>query len=294
MTPTESSGIPSSHDPLASATGSASPTREANHLSNSHSDTGSGDDSIPASAADAGSTAKRSAGRVAQLNRGQILDATEVCLVECGIDDTTIREIARRLKCAVGSIYRYFVDKQELLDGVVHRRFRPVLEAVDDAGAGNTDLAALQKSVDAYLSIAAHSPQQYRLMYWHAITGESDAMTFDKARVKKATRKGTKAVPRSQREADPDAAPVAANGLPGTIGQVLAAWKRCLGDDDAAAQRLWSDVHGRAILGRVSALPPVDVAAFAGNVATGKPVVIAKTPQRPAAVDSMKAGRTSG
>ena len=51
----------------------------------------------------------------AVLSRGQILDATETCLAELGYDGTTIRAIAKRLDCAVGTIYRYFRDKRSLL-----------------------------------------------------------------------------------------------------------------------------------------------------------------------------------
>ena len=49
------------------------------------------------------------------LSRDQILDATGRCLASRGYDATTIRTIAGVLDCAVGSIYRYFRDKRELL-----------------------------------------------------------------------------------------------------------------------------------------------------------------------------------
>jgi AcrR family transcriptional regulator len=98
------------------------------------------------------------------LSRAQILDATAACLRDHGYDGTTIRRIASLLDCAVGSIYRYFLDKRELLAAVTQRRFEPVCEAIE-AGVSPERAAAL------YARIAAEQPQQYRLMIWLASVG---------------------------------------------------------------------------------------------------------------------------
>ncbi|HEX7009653.1 MAG TPA: helix-turn-helix domain-containing protein [Phycisphaeraceae bacterium] len=95
----------------------------------------------------------------ATLSREQILDATEACLRQTGYDGTTIRRIAARLGCAVGTIYRYFTDKRQLLDAVTQRRFEPVAH-LTSSGAAMEETAAL------YARIAAEEPQQYRLMFW--------------------------------------------------------------------------------------------------------------------------------
>ncbi|MFA9476837.1 TetR/AcrR family transcriptional regulator [Phycisphaerales bacterium AB-hyl4] len=95
------------------------------------------------------------------LSRKQILDATEAVLDEAGYDGATIRRIARQLDCAVGSIYRYFRDKRELLSAVTQRRFQPVLEKVE---AGES----WQTTASAYVRTALEQPQQYRLMFWLA------------------------------------------------------------------------------------------------------------------------------
>ena len=101
------------------------------------------------------------------LSQPRILDATEACLREFGYDGTTIRRIAGRLECAVGTIYRHFTDKRTLLDGVTQRRFEPVAELVEQ-GADVQETAAL------YLRTAAEEPQQYRLMFWLASVGDHD------------------------------------------------------------------------------------------------------------------------
>ncbi|MEX0653942.1 MAG: TetR/AcrR family transcriptional regulator [Phycisphaeraceae bacterium] len=95
------------------------------------------------------------------LSRTQIVDATEAVLDTHGYDGATIRRIARQLDCAVGSIYRYFRDKRELLSAVTQRRFEPVAELIE-AGHPWRDTAA------AYVRVALEQPQQYRLMFWLA------------------------------------------------------------------------------------------------------------------------------
>ncbi len=106
--------------------------------------------------------------RAAPLDRVQILDATEACLNEMGYDGATIRQIAKRLRCAVGSIYRFFPDKRSLLASVTQRRFEPVLSRID-LGEPVADSVAL------YQSIAQAEPEQYRLMFWLSSIGRTDA-----------------------------------------------------------------------------------------------------------------------
>lgn len=99
------------------------------------------------------------------LDRGQILDATARVLREKGYDGTTIRTIAKQLECAVGSIYRYFKDKRQLLDAVCQRRF--------DAVAEHAELgSSMSKTVQMYARVAAEQPEQYRLMFWLASIGK--------------------------------------------------------------------------------------------------------------------------
>jgi len=99
------------------------------------------------------------------LDRGQILDATARVLREKGYDGTTIRTIAKQLDCAVGSIYRYFKDKRQLLDAVCQRRF--------DAVAEYAELRSpISKTALMYARVAAEQPEQYRLMFWLASIGK--------------------------------------------------------------------------------------------------------------------------
>lgn len=97
------------------------------------------------------------------LSRDQILVATAGCFAETGYDGTTIRAIAARLKCSVGSIYRYFLDKRELLLACGERALRPAVKELEQ-GAG------FEQSLRSYLRTAAQAGELYRLQFWLAST----------------------------------------------------------------------------------------------------------------------------
>ncbi len=52
----------------------------------------------------------------------RILDAGEHCIQRFGIRRTSVGEIARVGKLSRGSIYRYFTDKESLVEGIFRRR----------------------------------------------------------------------------------------------------------------------------------------------------------------------------
>ncbi len=60
-----------------------------------------------------------------------LLEATEQSIVEDGVDGASLQSIARRADVAVGTIYNYFNDRQELFRELFMRRRSEVLGAVD-------------------------------------------------------------------------------------------------------------------------------------------------------------------
>lgn len=98
------------------------------------------------------------------LDRDAVLRATSQVLDTHGYEKTTIRTISKHLGCAVGSIYRHFTDKNQLLDEVVQGRFVPIAEAAE---AGHPPEATTR----AFLAAAAARPEQYRLMFWLSALG---------------------------------------------------------------------------------------------------------------------------
>lgn len=101
------------------------------------------------------------------LSRQQILETTARCLTEEGYDATTIRRIAAKLDCAVGSIYRYFRDKRDLLDVVAQSSLEPVALKVE-AGA------PVESSARQYHKIASSDLAMYRLMFWVHTVGATE------------------------------------------------------------------------------------------------------------------------
>lgn len=170
----------------------------------------------------------------AQLSREQILDATAACLAELGYDATTIRTIARRLNCAVGSIYRYFTDKRELLAAVTQRAFAPVVQS---AGAG----APVSETVRQYAATAAADESAYRLMFFLAAVGGD-------------SRNDSIAVGTDRR----------GGRMPAVIVHLIDQWARQMGDVDRA-RRLWSLVHGSVTIGQDLRTILDDVRRLAGD-----------------------------
>lgn len=154
-----------------------------------------------------------SAAAPATLSRQQILQTTCQCLREHGYDGTTIRRIASSIGCAIGSIYRYYTDKRELLYEVTQQVIEPVAAMIEQGG----DFAG---SVRLYAEAATRENEAYRLLFWLAChvddRGPSDA-----------------------------AAPTA---LPGVVRRVVDGWARLLGDADLA-RRHWAMLHGCLIAG---------------------------------------------
>jgi len=120
------------------------------------------DGSQPRAPAAPGSGVGRSA-RSPGVDREAILIAADDCLAAHGYDALTIRRLAGRLGCAVGTIYRYVADKRELLEALGERRFGPVA----DAALGGEPL---HDTVTRYVHAAQARPGLYRLLFWLAAT----------------------------------------------------------------------------------------------------------------------------
>lgn len=148
------------------------------------------------------------------LSRQQILETTARCFQQHGYEGTTIRRIAMMLGCAVGSIYRYFDDKRELLDSVSQQQLEQVADHVAAGGP-------LDQSVRLYVEQAAAEPQLYRVMFWLACVGACGSP-------------GQSSVPEAV--------------VPQIVKRIVAGWAERLGDADLA-QRCWAMVHGLFLLG---------------------------------------------
>ena len=89
----------------------------------------------------------------ARRNRSAILDAARALVAETGTD-TTMEDIARRAGVAVGTLYRHFPAKDDLVEAVVEDGAARVaalaeesLRAVDGGAAPGAELDALFREV---------------------------------------------------------------------------------------------------------------------------------------------------
>jgi AcrR family transcriptional regulator len=103
------------------------------------------------------------------LSRQHVIEAAASCFAERGYDGTTVRAIAARLGCSVGSIYRYFSDKRHLLCACAEHALGPAVEACRAPGA------TLERAVAGYVDCAVTHDELYRLMFFLSVAVEHSA-----------------------------------------------------------------------------------------------------------------------
>lgn len=165
-----------------------------------------------------------------QLSRLQIMEATSRCLSEEGYDATTIRRIAARLRCAVGSIYRYFADKRDLLDAVAQSALEPAAALVDAGGS-------VEDSARLYHELAGRDAALYRMLFWLAAVRAAPPVA-----VKPPATDPLLAHARQPAHLPARPAP------PRVIARIIDGWSRRLGDP-ATARLCWTTLHGCIMLG---------------------------------------------
>lgn len=92
--------------------------------------------------------------RERERHRQEILDAARRVLAERGLGGITVEEVAREAEFAVGSIYRHFRSKEELIELMVVDLIQPLVERLERVSASTDPFdAQLQKSVEAVLEL---------------------------------------------------------------------------------------------------------------------------------------------
>ena len=98
--------------------------------------------------------------------RARLCAAAEDQFAEHGIEAVTMRQLAAALGVSPMTPYRYFRDKDEIIDAVrtsAYDRFADALEAAFDA---HDDPAERSVAVgEAYLDFAVNNPRAYALMF---------------------------------------------------------------------------------------------------------------------------------
>jgi AcrR family transcriptional regulator len=159
----------------------------------------------------------RNSSPAAERHREEILAATSRCLHQEGYDATTIRKIASLLNCAVGSIYRYFHDKNQILSIVTQRTLQPVAACLASGGS-------LHESIRQYHQIVTQTQEIYRLMFWlecRNLASGQDGVTPG------ANSHGP---------------------LPQVVEKIIEGW--AAQTNAVVAQHIWAVVHGFVLMGR--------------------------------------------
>jgi AcrR family transcriptional regulator len=108
-------------------------------------------------------------GEIRNLNRLRILEkvmavATEE-LAEKGPEELSLRQIARRLGCAIGTLYLYFRDKDALIDAVVDAGFAGLLTSLQAVDATMPVREQLRAAFQSYVRYGIENQNLYRCAF---------------------------------------------------------------------------------------------------------------------------------
>jgi len=103
--------------------------------------------------------------------RAELLDTAVEQLRETGIDDLSLRALARAIGVSQTAPYRHFADKGDLLAAMATRGYRNLYAALKSAGehAESCPKGQLIAFAHAYVEYAAANPQLFKLMFGPAV-----------------------------------------------------------------------------------------------------------------------------
>ena len=98
----------------------------------------------------------------AVTNRARILEVTQSVFAECGLE-LEMNEVAARAHLGVGTLYRHFANREDLLRAIVRRAVEDALAQLRAALASAPDDP--RASLQALVSAGLHVQQQYRPLF---------------------------------------------------------------------------------------------------------------------------------
>jgi AcrR family transcriptional regulator len=148
--------------------------------------------------------------------RRAILDATEAILVEDGVEQLSIRRLARRCGYTAPTIYHHFGDKPGLVAALLEERFHRLWDEISRVERGADAEADLRALALAFVDFGRRHPNHYALLASTEFEGE----------------------------AEPESATRSRALLEGPIGELAAAGRLRAPDVDTAFQMIWAVLHG--------------------------------------------------
>ena len=93
--------------------------------------------------------------------RASILDAAEELIAKHGLHAAGLAQIAKRAGVAVGTLYNYFADRQQLIEALFELRRRELVEALDRALAAS-EAEPFEARLEAFLAAGLAHFQAHR------------------------------------------------------------------------------------------------------------------------------------
>ena len=103
--------------------------------------------------------------------RAELLSTAIEQLQDHGVDDLSLRALAREIGVSQTAPYRHFSDKSELLAAMATNGYRDLLDALRAAAAttGDCPQEQLLAFAETYVDYAAQNPQLFKLMFGPAV-----------------------------------------------------------------------------------------------------------------------------
>lgn len=98
--------------------------------------------------------------------RRKILDTARQLLVEKGITNVSIRMIAGKVGCSVGTIYFYFENKDALVHSLIEEGFEKLISIQEEIAETNQDPCdRLKELCRNYIQFGIDNPEYYEIMF---------------------------------------------------------------------------------------------------------------------------------
>ncbi|MGO9598971.1 MAG: TetR/AcrR family transcriptional regulator [Isosphaeraceae bacterium] len=158
--------------------------------------------------------------------REKILDAARELLVRDGVEQVSMRKIAKKINYTATTLFHHFPNKDALLWAVCEADFLALRRSFEKIATIADPLERLRSMGAAYVSFALEHPSHYRLMF---MTPQLHQGNFESEKLHKG---------------NPDQDAYAF--LRATVAAVIEAGLLCdeHKDADLVAQIMWSGVHG--------------------------------------------------
>ena len=99
--------------------------------------------------------------------RNELLDTAELRLAESGVEELSLRALARAVGVSQTAPYRHFNDKSELLAALATRGYKALLGELESAGrrAGANPVEQMYAFAETYVNYAVAHPDRFKLMF---------------------------------------------------------------------------------------------------------------------------------